>query len=133
VPSLDDEQFEKYLRRFHPIAPEPRPTVRTRRRSLHLFTPAAWLAASAAILIVGAVLLHTRATRVAGSPVRDVTSVERLSPSEPLTIATANSWLRTAPSFESALDGLAFRAKSNPIPPTKQSAIAVLSQEKTQP
>ncbi len=131
MPNSDDEQFETYLKRFRPVAPELKTTAKARHRSLHAFTPVAWIAASAAILIVGIiVVLHTRTPRFANHRIGDVVSVERRPPLEPLTIRTANSWLATAPSFDVALDALTFDAKSNPIPANKLSVIAVLTEEK---
>jgi hypothetical protein len=130
VPNSDDEQFEAYLKRFRPVSPEPRPTAEARHRSLHAFGPVAWVAASAAILIVGIIVLHTRTPRTIDHIIGEAASLERRQPVEPLTIGTANSWLATAPSFDAALDELAFRPRRNPIPANKQSAIAVLSEEK---
>ena len=50
----------------------------------------------------------------------------------PLTLASANAWLRQAPSFKAAVDGLAFRATTKPTATdaNTQSALAVLSKEK---
>jgi hypothetical protein len=127
----DDEQFEVYLKRFHPIAPEPVPTLRVgyaSRRSLSLGT---WLAAVAAILAIGTVILHIRSNRaVVPSTARDGAFAERHAPLEPLTIRSANAWLATAPSFKAAVDDLAFRSQISPLPQGKQSAVAVLSKEK---
>jgi hypothetical protein len=131
VQTPDDEQFEAYLKRFHPIAPEPVPTLNvshSSRRSLSLGT---WLAAVAAILILGAVLLHIRSNRVVVSNTAgDAAIAERHAPSEPLTMRSANAWLATAPSFKAAVDDLAFRSQTSPLPQGKQSAVAVLIKEK---
>ncbi|MFZ0279636.1 MAG: hypothetical protein WA254_06135 [Candidatus Sulfotelmatobacter sp.] len=43
----------------------------------------------------------------------------------------ANAWLAAAPSFKAAVDDLAFRPQTSPLPQGKQSAVAVLSKEKT--
>ena len=127
----DDEQFEAYLKRFHPIAPEPVPTLsvsHSSRRSLPFGT---WLAAVAAILVIGAVILHILSNRVVVSNrAGDAAIAERHAPSEPLTMRSANAWLATAPSFKAAVDDLAFRSQINPLPQGKQSAVAVLSKEK---
>ena len=127
----DDEQFEAYLKRFHPIAPEPVPTLsvsHSSRRSLPFGT---WLAAVAAILVIGAVILHILSNRVVVSNRSgDAAIAERHAPSEPLTMRSANAWLATAPSFKAAVDDLAFRSQTNPLPQGKQSAVAVLSKEK---
>ena len=127
----DDEQFEAYLKRFHPIAPEPVPTLsvgHSSRRSLPL---GIWLAAVAATLVIGAVILHVRSSRiVVSNTARDAAVSERHPPSEPLTMRSANVWLATAPSFKAAVDDLAFRSQTSPLPQGKQSAVAVLSKEK---
>jgi hypothetical protein len=131
VQTPDDEQFEAYLKRFHPIAPEPVPTLsvsHSSRRSLPFGT---WLAAVAAILVIGAVILHILSNRVVVSNrAGDAAIAERHAPSEPLTMRSANAWLATAPSFKAAVDDLAFRSQTNPLPQGKQSAVAVLSKEK---
>ena len=127
----DDEQFEAYLKRFDPIAPEPVPTLNVAHRSRRSLVLATWLAAVAAILVIGAVILHIRSNRVAvPNTARDVAFAERHAPSEPLTMRTANAWLATAPSFKAAVDDLAFRSQTSPLPQGKQSAVAVLSKEK---
>jgi hypothetical protein len=131
VQTPDDEQFEAYLKRFHPIAPEPVPTLsvsHSSRRSLSLGT---WLAAVAAVLVIGAVILHIRSNRVVVSNTAgDAAIAEQHAPSEPLTMRSANAWLATAPSFKAAVDDLAFRSQTSPLPRGKQSAVAVLSKEK---
>jgi hypothetical protein len=50
---------------------------------------------------------------------------------EPLTMRSANAWLATAPSFKAAVDDLAFRSQTSPLPQGTQSAVAVLSKEKS--
>jgi hypothetical protein len=131
VQTPDDEQFEAYLKRFHPIAPEPVPTLsvsHSSRRSLPFGT---WLAAVAAILVIGAVILHILSNRaVVSNRAGDAAIAERHAPSEPLTMRSANAWLATAPSFKAAVDDLAFRSQTSPLPQGKQSAVAVLSKEK---
>jgi hypothetical protein len=134
VQTRDDEQFEAYLKRFHPIAPEPVPTlsaVHSSRRSLSLGT---WLAAVAAILIVGAIILHIRSNRVVvPNTAHNVAFAEQHAPAGPLTMRSANAWLATAPSFKAAVDGLAFRSQTSSLPQGAQSAVAVLSKEKIRP
>jgi len=131
VQTPDNEQFESYLKRFHPIAPEPIPTVRfvhASRRPLFLW---ARIVTVAVILVVGTVILYVRNDRVVvPSPAHDVAFAERHAPAGPLTIRRANDWLLTAPSFKAAVDGLAFRSQTSPLPQGQQSAVAVLSKEK---
>ena len=129
--SPDDEQFEEYLKRFHPIAPEPVPTLSLSHSSRHSLSLGTWLAAVAAILVIGAVILQIRSNRVVVSNTAGATAIaERHAPSEPLTMRSANAWLATAPSFKAAVDDLAFRSQTSPLPQGKQSAVAVLSKEK---
>lgn len=127
----DDEQFEAYLKRFHPIAPEPVPTLGVGHSSRRSPSLGIWLAAVAAILVIGAVSLHVRSSRIVVSNTASNAAVsDRHPPSEPLTVRSANAWLATAPSFKAAVDDLAFRSQTSPLPQGKQSAVAVLSKEK---
>jgi hypothetical protein len=127
----DDEKFEIYLRRFDPMAPEPIPAIGFSHPSRRSFRLGAWLAACAAIvLVVGAAILHRGAQTVGTKPHGAMTSVENRELQERLTLRRANILLTTAPSFKAAIDGLAFRSESESIPIPRQSAIAVLSQEK---
>jgi hypothetical protein len=131
VRTPDDEQFEAYLKRFHPIAPETLPALslgHSSRRSLPL---GMWLAAVAALLVMGAVILLIRSSRmVRSNPASNASVAGRHAPSEPLTMRSANAWLAAAPSFKAAVDDLAFGSRTGPLPPGQQSAIAVLSKEK---
>jgi len=130
VQTPDDEQFEAYLKRFRPIAPESVPTLsvgHSCRRSPPL---GIWLAAVAATLVIG-VILHIRNDRVVvPNTAHHAALAERHAPSDPLTIRSANAWLATAPSFKAAVDDLAFRTQTSPLPQGKQSAVTVLSKEK---
>jgi hypothetical protein len=131
VQTPDDEQFEAYLKRFHPIAPESVPALRVGYASRRSVSLGSWLAAVAAIAVVCAVILHIRSNRVVvPNAAHDVAFAERHAPAGPLTMRSANAWLATAPSFKAAVDGLAFRSQTSPLPQGKQSAVAVLSKEK---
>jgi hypothetical protein len=131
VQTPDDEQFELYLKRFDPVAPDPIPMLRITVASPRPFGLGTGLAAFAAILIVGIILVwHVRSSSRVAVSVRDAVSAERHAPLEPLTMRTASAWLTAAPSFKTAIDDLAFRSQSNPMPQDKQSAVAVLSKEK---
>lgn len=128
----DDEQFETYLKRFHPIAPDPVPTLNVGHRSRRSLSLGNWLAVVAATLVIGAFISHIRSSRVVVSnTANDVAFAERHAPSEPLTMRSANAWLATAPSFKAAVDDLAFRSQTSLLPQGKQSAVAVLSKERT--
>jgi hypothetical protein len=131
VQTPDDEQFEVYLKRFHAIAPEPIPALRVGDASRRSVSVGTWLAAVAAIFLIGIVVLHIRSNRVVvPNAASDVAIAGGHAPSEPLTMQSANAWLATAPSFKAAVDELAFRSQTSPLPQGKQSAVAVLSKEK---
>jgi hypothetical protein len=125
VQTPDDEQFEAYLKRFRPICLEPVPRINIGRSSRCSLPLGAWLAAVAAILVVGAIVLRVRDNRV----VVPTASEHRPAPLA-LTLRTANAWFATAPSFKAAVDGLAFHPQTNPVPQGKQSAVSVLGKEK---
>jgi len=131
VQTPDDEQFEAYLKRFHPIAPEPVPTFSVGHSSRRSPPMGIWLAVVAAILVIGAVVLQVRSSRrVVSNTASDPAVSERHAPSEPLTMRSANAWLATAPSFKAAVDDLAFRSQPSPLSQGRQSVVAVLSKEK---
>jgi hypothetical protein len=132
VQARNDEQFEAYLKRFHPIVPEPVPVLKLGHSSRRLPPLRSWLGAVAAILVVMvAVTLHIRSRRiVVSNTASDVAPAGRHLPTEPLTMRSANAWLATAPSLKEAVDDLAFRSPTSPLPQGKQSAVAVLSKEK---
>ena len=54
----DDEQFERYLKQFRPLAPDALPTVK-HRSSRRTFVLAAW-AAVAAVAIIALLILYPR-------------------------------------------------------------------------
>lgn len=130
MPVRDDEQFEKYLKQFRPVAPEALPVkeqARARRRPL-LF--AAWAAVAAVIL--AAVMLSLRFYH-RPAPVSETrggsSNVERLVNPQPLTIGSANALLASAPSFKAAVESVAFQTESRPISEGRHSALAALGKE----
>jgi hypothetical protein len=131
VRTPDEEQFEAYLKRFRPVAPEPVPAISGAGSSRRSPSAGTWLAAGAAILVVGAFVLGVRGHRVVvPNRSREAAFAGRLAPPEPLTMQSADAWLATAPSFKAAVDGLAFHPQTSPVPQGKQSAVKVLSEEK---
>ena len=125
----DDVQFEAYLKRFRPIAPQPVPILSAGASPRHWHRLG--LAAAAAIFVIGSVILHIRISRiVVSNRASDAAVVQPHAPSEPLTMRNANAWLATAPSLKAAVDDLAFRSQTSPLPQGEQSAVAVLSKEK---
>lgn len=132
MPIQDDGQFEKYLKQFHPVTPEPltvKEQAPVRRRPLVL---AAWAAVAAAV-ILAAVMLAMRSYQrpspkeVAGA---DGTALELMNNSQPLTIRSASELLARAPSFQAAVESVAFQTGSVPVAEGKHSALALLSKEK---
>lgn len=129
----DDKQFEAYLKNFRPVVPIALPRAKYRRYgSIGSLALGGSIAASIAILIMGIVVWHTRTQyRGVGRRILEPVPINRRLPLPPLTIGSANRWIKAAPSIATALDDLAFRAKNAPIPPNKKSAVAVLREEKT--
>ncbi|HZS26876.1 MAG TPA: hypothetical protein VFB76_06570 [Candidatus Angelobacter sp.] len=130
MPIRDDEQFEKYLKQFQPVSPEPllaKEQVKARRRPVGF---AAWAAVAAAIVIalMMSALLHRHAL-----PVKEtgpsMPPVEEFNNPQPLTIGRADALLANAPSFKAAVDDMAFRPESKPISAGRYSALALLSKE----
>jgi hypothetical protein len=139
VPILPDDQFESYLRRFRPLAPEALPK-HIGRRTWSMAVLAAWAAAAA--IMLGAVMLtisprlsQTHSPLVAEkraepSAKREGGAAQLVNP-QPLTIRSANALLATAPSLKAALDEMAFPPHAAPAPKDKRSALAELAEEKT--
>lgn len=122
MPILDDEQFERYLKEFRPLAPEslqtePRPS-RT-QRPLVLMT---WAAACTASLILAFLLWHRP------KPAQPANTPQFAGPPS-LTIGRANALLAHAPSLKEAFDELSFQPQPASQPQGKQSALAVLSKD----
>ena len=122
-----DERFEAHLKQFRPLAPQPLPVRAGVRR--RWFVLAAWAAAAAAMIAFAALAFHARPGRIV-PPVESFAIADPLAKPQPLTIRSANALLATAPSFKSAIDGMAFPPKPAPLPADKHSALAELSKEK---
>ena len=129
----DDEQFERYLKQFQPVVPEPL-MIKAQVKARRPLVVAAW-AAVAAILpaLIVSVLLH-RPAQPPGSTGEASTKrpgMEEFSNPQPLTIARANALLAKAPSFNAAVDDLAFQPESKPVSEGRYSLVALLSKEET--
>lgn len=126
----DDEQFEKYLKQFRPVAPEALPMKEQVRARRHPLLFAAWAAVAAAILLsVMVPVFQHRPPHRPGEIRTSRPGVEELSNPQPLTIAKANALLAEAPSFKAAVDNMAFQSESKPISQGRYSALALLSEE----
>ena len=126
------EQFEKHLKQFRPVQPEPIEEFAVIERRRVWGPRAVWVAAVALILVIGAGLLRIhpgtgRSGKAIESPDH---GVRNGAPSAPLTIRSANAWLAQAPTVKAGIDLLAFSSQNTPFKNGKQSAIAVLSKEK---
>jgi hypothetical protein len=135
VPIHEDEQFERYLKEFHPLAPDALPTEKRKdRRAPRIVALAAWVAAAAAVLGVVALTIFPRldGTHSSLGAVPEF-STERLANTQPLTVRRANALLATAPSFEEAVEEMAFPPPATQLPKDKHSALAVLSKEEIKP
>jgi hypothetical protein len=136
TPDFDNERddlFEAYLKQFRPLAVEPlqikRPSRALRRRFV-----LAMVGAVAAISIVAVFFSHSRAGRTdKPEAVSSVVGVERLAKTHSLTVRSANALLAAAPSFEAAVDEMAFPPQTSPLPKDQHSALTVLSEERIKP
>jgi hypothetical protein len=127
-PIHDEEQFERYLKQFRPLAPDALPTEK-HRSARSTFVLAAW-AAVAAVVIIALLILYPRLQQ--SSPRDDAVQwVGETSAETPqsLTIRSANALLTHAPSFKAAVDALAVPAHT--LFDGKQSAFDVLSKDPT--
>lgn len=122
MPILDDEQFERYLKEFRPLAPESLRTERQRSGSRRPFVVMAWSAACAVSLLLAFLWWHRPRSPQQGS-------VPQVAASQSLTIGRANALLTHAPSLNKAFDELSFQPKPASQPEGKQSALAVLGKE----
>lgn len=119
---LDDEQFERYLREFRPLAPESLQVEKQKSKLRRPFVVMTWAVACAASLILAFVLWHRpRPAQPANIP--------QLAGSQSLTIGRANALLVHAPSLKEVFDGLSFQPQPASQPEGKQSALTVLGKD----
>ena len=129
MPIPDDEQFERYLRQFKPLAADPLPVARRRRavaRFWLYFVPAA---AAIAVVVVLLFTLRGRTKPVIAPQAKGSVGTQELATSQPLTLRQANELLAHAPSFSAALDNVAFQRQRRKLPQGSLSALAALSKE----
>lgn len=125
-----DDQFEAYLKRFQPLIPEALPAHDHTRMVRRLPRLAGWIAALAVMTIVGVLAWRVQRPQVAVPVVTNLESSSVRPPMGLLTQQNTNEWLARAPSFKTAVDDLGFRPETGSIQQGKQSAVAVLSEEK---
>lgn len=121
MPILDDEQLERYLKKFRPVAPEPLQIEKQLSRSRRPFLVVAWATACAASLLLVFLWWHRP------KPAQPV-SAPQVAASQTLTLGRANALLDHAPSLKEACDELSFQLRPA-SQPGKQSALAVLSKD----
>ena len=126
----DDEQFEKYLKQFNPVMPEPLPARERSKPRPRLLFFAAWAAIAAAILLAVTVTVLRHNPDVTNREVgTNAPAIGTQSNIQPLTVSSANALLANAPSFKAAVESLTFQSETKQISPGKQSVLAVLSKE----
>ena len=132
MPIPDDERFERYLREFKPVAADPLP-IEKRKRVIWRSWAFAFSAAAALIALIALVYAVRLQHRPAGEPSAlgpaKSATVEQLANAQPLTLQGANDLLTHAPSFQAALDGVAFHRERANLPQGSGSALATLSKE----
>lgn len=80
--------------------------------------------------IVGVLAWRVHRLQVVVPVVTNLGSTDMRPPMGPLIQQHANEWLARAPSFKTAVDHLGFHPKTGSIQQGKQSAVAVLSEER---
>jgi hypothetical protein len=134
VPSPNEEQFEKYLKEFCPLTPDPEYRARSPFAGRRSPLPVARAAVVAAVLLGAALLVHYRhdSPQTLGDS-RNAAGPGHLADPQanpqPLTIGTANRLLALAPSYKAAIDRLAFQPPATQFLKNRHSALAALSQE----
>ena len=128
MPISDDEEFERYLKRFRPLAAQPLPLPRAGG------APGRWWAFAipvAAVLaaVAWVVVVHLR-PRPAPSPgAEKIVAHQQVTNAPPLTLGRTNHLLTHAESFKAALDSVAFQRQRSPLAKGNQSALATLGKE----
>jgi hypothetical protein len=130
VPIPSDEEFELYLKQFHPLPPEQMQFADPPLKPLRVRVTSA-LAAAAMIMLVALLMTQLRK----GTPQRVTNPARGPYPLEtqpltilPMTIKSANALLAGAPSFKAAVDAIAVPAQRT-SDEKKQSALAVLGKD----
>ena len=128
MPNLDDERFEKYLKQFRPLAPDGLPAEIRRAPRRHSALAISAVGATA-IVIIGVASLWIVNDRITHQSNHSA-SVNLPTRTPSLTMRDANELLVKAPSYKAVMNELAFPPKSSASSNDKQSALAVLSEEK---
>jgi hypothetical protein len=133
VPIPDsDEQFERYLQEFRPLAAPEELQIEKRPNSVRR-RPLVWtacaVACAASVALAFFLWSHRpKQTQLPDGGVGPVVAPE-LANSQTLTIRRANALLTRATSLKEAADELFCQPQPTPQPQGKQSALAALSKE----
>jgi hypothetical protein len=130
MPTSDDERFEQLLKQFRPLIPDTLPTGGREHSSRSQLVNVRWVAAMGVLVIGIAAGWLLRPKQVPVQPKGPPEAVTTARTQQPLTIGSANDFITHSSSIKTALDELAFRSDSMQFSGNKQSALAVLSQEK---
>ena len=125
-----DDQFEAHLKSFQPLIPDPLPALEHTRVVRRLPRLAGWIAAGAVMAIFAVLAWRAQKAQVVVPVVTKLDSGDMRPLRGPLTQQNINEWLARAPSFKTAVDHLGFRPETSSIQQGKQSAVAVLSEER---
>lgn len=126
----NDEQFERYLKQFRPLAPEPLSTEKHVGRTRGALICAAWAAFAAAVLFAAWLTVLPRFKQVPSPDnAARLTGVEQLTSPQPLTVGSTSALLARAPSFKTAVDQVAFQPRAIELPIGTRSAFATLDKE----
>ena len=123
-----DEEFERYLKDFQPLPPDPLPS-RTNTWVFPRFALFGAICTTAIVLLVATVILiHSRmplprAFRTERKPVRN-------APAAPLTMQRANLLLSSDVPYRVVIEDLVSPIHSQVLPPRHQRAFAVLAEQK---
>ncbi len=133
MPTVDEEQFERYLKQFRPLATGVLPPNTPERVSWRPSIFAVCAGAGASVIIAAAIALHFQAPTASRSSANHVIVVEKAVAwePEPLTVRSANALLTEFSSVKAALDEAAFHSQPTQIRKGERSVIEVLSKEKT--
>jgi hypothetical protein len=133
VSTFDEQQFEKYLKQFRPLAPTSLRIGNHGRPIRRRIVFAAWAAATA--LSIAAVIMMWPRSKPTTLVERtgSLAGLEQIANSQPLTIGSVNGLLAHSPSVKAAVDLVAFRPRAAQLPKGTQSALALLSKEDTKP
>lgn len=124
----DDEKFEEFLKQFRPLVAQPLPMARQSTRKINWISA---LAAIVAIVTLASVGVFLRPKEPSPNVGQTVMLIAHSTGSQPLTLGAAKTLLNRSASIKATLDREAFRPAPIQFSDGAQSALAILSQERT--